>query len=166
MTLARELTYEPQIGISTENRANTITILNRTVADEHLLYTRLRNFHWNVTGVHFQTFHELFEEQYEAVKLIADEVAERVRMLGGYAIGTLGEFLDAGTLEETPDDYPSAETMVRNLVEAHEHIIKNLRDDIAECAEEYGDEGSADLLTGVMRQHEEMAWMLRSTLNN
>lgn len=165
MTLTRELTHEPQIGLSAENRAELIAILNRILADEHMLYARLRNFHWNVSGIHFRTFHELFEEQYNAIMLIADEVAERVRMLGGYAIGTLSEFLGATTLDESPNTYPLAETMVRRLAQAHEHIIQNLRDDIDACADEFGDEGTADLLTGIMRQHEEMAWMLRSTLN-
>lgn len=139
-------------------------MLNRVLADEHMLYTQLRNFHWNVEGVHFRTFHALFEEQYDAVKIIADDVAERIRMLGGNAIGTLREFLDTTTLEEAPDEYPAADTMVERLVQTHERIIVNLRQDIASSTAHFEDEGTADLLTAIMRQHEAMAWMLRSTL--
>lgn len=158
-------TYDPQIGLSAENRTEMTTILNRVLADEHLLYTRLRSFHWNVTGINFRTFHELFEEQYDAISLIADDVAERVRILGGLALGTLQAFLNTGTVGEAPIGQLSAEAMVHSLIEAHEQIITNLREDIEVSADECGDEGTADLLTDIMRQHEEMAWMLRSTLN-
>jgi starvation-inducible DNA-binding protein len=54
--------------------------------------------------------------------------------------------------------------MVDRLVQDHEQIIRNLREDIDRSTEEYHDEGTADFLTGLMEQHEEMAWMLRSFL--
>jgi starvation-inducible DNA-binding protein len=52
--------------------------------------------------------------------------------------------------------------MVSNLVVDHEQVIRNLRDHIDQCSEQFHDEGTADFLTGLMEQHEEMAWMLRS----
>ena len=54
--------------------------------------------------------------------------------------------------------------MVDRLVQDHEQVIRNLREDIDKCGDEYHDEGTADFLTGLMEQHEEMAWMLRSFL--
>ena len=55
--------------------------------------------------------------------------------------------------------------MVARLVVDHEHVIRSLREHIAQCSEKYGDEGTADFLTGLMEQHEEMAWMLRSFID-
>jgi starvation-inducible DNA-binding protein len=52
--------------------------------------------------------------------------------------------------------------MVRRLVTDHEQIIRNLREHIDQCSDSFHDEGTADFLTGLMEQHEEMAWMLRS----
>ena len=150
------------VGLSAENRQNLIQLLNKLLADEHLLYTKTRNYHWNVTGIHFTELHVLFEEQYNALQLIADEVAERCRMLGGTAIGTMAEFLDHTRLSETPGTVPSAPDMLANLLDDHEQIITNLRDDIDASTEKLGDEGTGDLLIGTMRSHEKMAWMLRS----
>ena len=153
---------QAHIGLSKENRINLIERLNKLLADEHLLYTKTRNYHWNVTGIHFTVLHELFEKQYNRIQLMADEIAERNRMLGGTSIGTLAEFLEQSRLSETVGTIPSATDMVANLLDDHEQIISSLRDDVAACVEKLNDEGTADLLIGTMRSHEEMAWMLRS----
>lgn len=153
------------IGLASENREQLIPRLNQLLADEHLLYTKTRNYHWNVTGIHFAQLHELFEEQYNSLQLIADEVAERCRMLGGTAVGTLAEFLELTRLSEVPGTVPSAPDMLANLLDDHEQMVTNLRDDIDACMEEYNDEGTADLLIGTMRAHEKMAWMLRAMVN-
>ena len=153
------------IGLSEKNRTNVIEKLNILLADEHLLYTKTRNYHWNVTGIHFVTLHELFEKQYNRIKLMADDVAERTRMLGGIAIGTMAEFMEHTRLSENTGVVPSAPDMIANLLDDHEHIISNLRSDIAMCSEAFEDEGSTDLLVSVMRAHEEMAWVLRSMMN-
>ena len=153
------------IGLTNDARAGMIKNLNTLLADEHLLYTKTRNYHWNVTGIHFVTLHEIFEQQYDRLKVMADEIAERTRKLGGISIGTMAEFTKEARLSESPGTIPEAADMIANLLDDHEHIISNLRDDIDACAEEYGDEGTADLLVGTMRSHEEMAWMLRSLLN-
>src|SRR5882724_7011621 len=80
------------IGITDDNRQRVVAILNTLLADEYLLYTKTRNFHWNVTGPQFNDLHKFFEAQYEALDDVIDEVAERVRALGGRAAGTLEEF--------------------------------------------------------------------------
>jgi starvation-inducible DNA-binding protein len=156
---------QAHIGLSKESRMKLIQRLNKLLADEHLLYTKTRNYHWNVTGIHFTLLHELFEEQYNTIQEMADEIAERNRMLGGMSIGTMAEFLQETRLSETPGTIPSANDMIANLLDDHEHIISSLRDEIAACMEKFNDEGTADLLIGTMRSHEKMAWMLRSMTN-
>lgn len=152
-----------ETGLKMDERERMVHLLNTLLADEHVLYTKTRNFHWNVTGVHFQMLHALFEEQYEAIKSMADEIAERTRKLGGYAIGSMRAFAEYTRLEEAPDTQMSAEAMLSELLEDHEKIVRSLRNDI-KSATEAGDEGTADMLIGFMRQHESAAWMLRSTL--
>lgn len=153
-------------GLTAENRGKLVQCLNTLLADEHLLYTKSRNYHWNVTGIHFTTLHELFEQHYNEIQTMADEIAERARKLGGTPIGTIAEFLETTRLAENPGTIPSAPDMIVNLLDDHEKIVTHLRDDIDTCSEEYGDEGTADLLTGVMRSHEKMAWMLRALSEN
>lgn len=152
------------IGIPEEKKSAVVAILNDLLSDEYLLYTKTRNYHWNVVGPDFAELHKFFESQYEALDGIVDEVAERARMLGGRSLGTMTEFLKAARLKEFPKNYPDAKKMLKNLLEDHEELINLLRGDLAACAEKYGDAGTSDFLTGLMEQHEKMAWMLRSFL--
>ncbi|MDX1616548.1 MAG: DNA starvation/stationary phase protection protein [Candidatus Promineifilaceae bacterium] len=153
-----------QIALKKETRSEIAQILNTVLADEHVLYTKARNYHWNVTGPQFAILHEVFEEQYNEIKVIADNVAERARMMGYPAIGTLASFLKHTRLEEAPSNKLSAMDMVADLLNSHEKMIRNLRADVDACLEEYEDEGTADLLIETMRAHEMAAWMLRVTL--
>lgn len=156
---------EPNIGISSQNRKKIIGILVRSVSDEYILYTKTRNYHWNVTGIEFNDLHKFFESQYEELDTIIDDVAERIRELGGKSVATLAEFIKNGRIKEAPGNYPDAKTMLRNLLHDHETVIRHLRVDVDACTK-YGDAGTTDFLTGLMEQHEKMAWMLRAFLEN
>ena len=153
---------KPNIGISGKNLNGSVDILNQLLADEYLLYTKTRNYHWNVEGQDFSELHKFFESQYEELDEIIDEVAERARSMGGKALGTLKEFLAKTKLKEFPANYPSANKMISNLLADHESIIQGLRQSLEICNHQYKDMGTSDFLTGLMEQHEKMTWMLRS----
>ncbi|WP_107668834.1 Dps family protein [Cyanothece sp. BG0011] len=150
------------IGLTEEQRYGVIELLNRHLSDFYLLNIKTKKYHWDVVGPQFRTLHELWEEHYNTLSLNIDETAERIRALGGYPVGTAKGFLELATLKEHPNDLPSATEMVARLAGDHEQVIRNLRTDINRSSEEFKDEGTADFLTGIMEQHEEMAWMLRS----
>ncbi len=154
----------PNIGISDSNRQSVVKILNTLLADEYVLYTKTRNYHWNVVGPQFNDLHKFFESQYEALNDIVDEVAERGRALGGKAAGTLAEFSQQTRLKEQPGQYPDARAMLTNLLADHERVIQSLRGDLPAVMDKYADAGTNDFLTGVMEKHEKMAWMLRAFL--
>ncbi|GBF20410.1 MULTISPECIES: Dps family protein [Arenibacter] len=157
-------TTQATIGIKKDNRKAVVAMLGKLLADEYLLYTKLRNAHWNVEGIDFHTKHVFFEEEYNKIEKIVDEVAERIRMLGFYSPGTLKEFLELSHLkDESPKKNDSASFM-EVLLEDHNTIIKFIRKSISENAEEHNDEGTADFITGIMQMHEQMSWMLRASL--
>ena len=151
---------KPNIGISDEHLLATSTILNLLLADEFTLYAKTRNYHWNVAGASFLEMHKFFGGQYEQIDEIMDAVAERVRMLGHFALGTLSAFSKATRLVEGQDETTTAK-MIENLLNDNESIICILRNNIHDVADKYNDAGTADFLTGVMKKHEQMAWMLR-----
>ncbi len=153
---------KPNIGLNDSDRQGVVAILQTLLADEYVLYTRARNYHWNVTGPQFNDLHKFFEAQYEAIDAIIDEVAERARALGGTVGATLAEFVKGTRLHETPGRTPAALDMVGDLLADHETIIRQLRADVEACAAKFHDAGTQDFLTGLMEQHEKMAWMLRS----
>ena len=152
------LIYQPNIGLTSDVRDPVVNILNVSLADEAVLSQKTRSTHWNRSGTGFLEMYFLLESQYKQLNEIVDKIAERIRILGGIALGTFEEFLEqtqlAGRSDHTPD--------VLHLLADHETVTRSLREDIRKCSEEYEDEGTVELLVGVMSLHEKMAWMLRS----
>jgi starvation-inducible DNA-binding protein len=150
------------IGLTDKQREGVITLLNQDLSDLYLILVKTKKYHWDVVGPQFRTLHQLWEEQYESLTETIDSCAERIRTLGGYPVGTMEGFLKLASIKEHPGDIPNATEMVSRLVQDHEQIIRNLRQHIEQCSESFHDEGTADFLTGLMEQHEAIAWMLRS----
>lgn len=153
-----------KLDIADKDRDAVVVILHSLLADEYVLYTKTRNFHWNVTGPDFHELHKFFESQYQELDEVVDETAERVRALGRRSTGSMAEFLDHARLKERPGTAaPKAAEMVEELLDDHEAVVRRLRKDLEDCAK-HGDMGTSDFLTGLMERHEKMAWMLRVQL--
>lgn len=151
------------IGIKKENLLALGKLLNELLADELLLAAKTKKFHWNVTGPHFNTLHEMFDAQYAELSPQIDELAERVRALGVKSIGGLSEAAKLSALKDSTGD-PDYKEMLKEILADHETVIRRLREAITECDETHNDVNSADLLTTQMEWHEKTAWMLRSQL--
>jgi starvation-inducible DNA-binding protein len=144
--------------------SGAIRCLNRALSNVSVLTMKTKKSHWDVVGPQFMTLHKLWDVHYETLARFQDELAERVRTLGGFPVGTLAGFLREATLAEAPGDVPNATDAVSNLLADHEHVVRDLRESIDACDEQFNDKGTADFLTGLMEEHEKMAWMLRSFL--
>jgi len=164
-TISNRDNFEEKIdtGIPKDNLRKIANLLNDDLADEYVLLTKTKKYHWNVADPRFNDLHKFLDEQYVLLSEAVDEVAERVRAMGGMTKATLKEFMSSTQIEEDPGITPDGDTMLRNILVAHESIIKTLRKHIEEC-QSLNDEGTANFLTDKMEQHEKMAWMLRSFL--
>jgi starvation-inducible DNA-binding protein len=158
---SKSVVLDIDTGISRESLRKIANILNDDLADEYVLLTKTRNYHWNVEDPRFNDLHKFFDEQYELLSAAVDEIAERVRAVSGRTRATLKEFINSSQIREDVGSYPNADTMLSNLLSDHETIIKTLRKNISEC-QQLNDEGTANFLTDKMEEHEKMAWMLRS----
>lgn len=156
---------KPNIGISEKNLKSTSSILSIVLASEMTLYIKTRKSHWNVCGESFMELHKLFQGQYQQLEESIDEIAERIGKLGHKTIGTMEEFSKLSIIKEHPDKYPSSKDTLKELLKDHETIITEVRKNITECSDKYNDAGTADYLTGLMEQHETIAWILRRYLN-
>src|SRR5438477_10526139 len=116
---------KPNIGVNDGQRDAVVEILNTLLADEYLLYTKTRNYHWNVVGPQFNDLHKFFQAQYEQLDEIVDEVAERARSLGGQAFGTLAEFSKMARLRESPGKSHNMTEMIASLLADHEAVIRS-----------------------------------------
>jgi len=151
------------IGISEKNRAAVAASLNQLLADEHILYNKTRNYHWSIEGPSFMEFHKLYEAQYSVLAESIDQIAERIRTIGHFAEGRLKEIIKLATLDE-PEAPTDQAKQIENLETDHETMIIKLRKLISDFDEKYKDIGSSDFVTGLLKEHEKMAWMLRSYL--
>ena len=155
---------KPNIDIKDKNLEEIANILNTLVADEYVLYTKTRNAHWNVEGPYFMQLHKFFESQYEELDEIIDKVAERVRSAGHYSLGKLKDFLNVTRLSENTNKPGDSKHLIQALLKDHESIICNLRRELVIINDTHGDAATSDFITGIMEQHEKMAWMLRAHL--
>ena len=144
------------IGLTDQQLQGVIDLLNQCLADTYLLLVKTKKYHWDVMGSQFMPLHKLWQEQY------VDIIAERIRTLGGYPVGTMEGFLSICSLKEHPRNVPTATEMVSQLLKDHDQIVRNLREQVEQCTSEFKDDGTADFLTSLMEEHEKTAWMLRS----
>jgi starvation-inducible DNA-binding protein len=155
---------KPNIGITEKNLAAVALELQKLLADEFVLYTKTRNYHWNIEGSNFMELHKFYETQYEQLDEIMDSTAERIRQIGHFAEAQLKDFIKLTRLGE--DGYTNDQkTQLKNLLDDHESVIRNLRKNITEFTDDYKDLGSADFVTGLLREHEKTAWFIRTYLN-
>lgn len=156
---------KPNIGISEKNLEISAGLLSTILASEMTLYIKTRKSHWNISGESFMELHKLFETQYKQLEESIDEIAERIGKLGHKTIGTMQEYSKISLIKENPGKYTSSKEMLKELLTDHETVIVRLRTDIDDCNKKSKDAGTADFLTGLMEQHETMAWILRRYLN-
>lgn len=154
---------KPNIGISDKNRERIADALADILANEVVLYIATRGAHWNVTGPQFGALHGFFEEQYEALDEIMDEVAERIRALGEKTPATVSGYAKARSIDDGAGEAKDAFEMIAGLLAAHEAVSSQIVK-AAETAGEAGDPVTEDFLIGLAEQHQKMAWMLRAHL--
>ena len=146
------------LGLDENKTSNTVKELNILLADYHLYYQKLRNFHWNVIGKNFFDLHEKFEELYDDAKIKVDEIAERILTLRFQPTSNLSEYLQTSNLKESESNLSDYE-MIQILLEDHGVLLKQLRK-VTKIAEEGEDEGTIDLVGGYIRELEKTSWML------
>lgn len=138
--------------------------LNDLVATWSVLYTKLHNYHWYVSGPSFFTLHAKFEELYNEVTLNLDEVAERILTKGGKPVATLSEHLQMSHIKEATGT-ESTEEMVQTTINDFKTIMTALKEAMGKAAEE-GDDRTEDMLNAVVQSLEKHTWMLSAFLGN
>ncbi len=146
------------LGLDEKKTSNTVKELNILLADYHLYYQKLRNFHWNVIGKNFFDLHEKFEELYDDAKLKVDDIAERILTLRFQPTSNLSDYLKAANIKESKSDISDSK-MIKILLDDHGTLLKQMRK-VIDVAEKGGDEGTIDLIGAYIRELEKTSWML------
>ena len=136
--------------------------LTKVLADSYALYFKTHAFHWNVQGPTFFSRHEMFGAQYNEIWTALDEIAERIRAIGGTPPSASSVLARLSTIPEAKGNL-EANAMVRELYDGHQAALKTIKAALA-TAQKTGDEATADLLITRTESHDKHAWMLKSTL--
>ncbi len=146
------------LGIEKKNFVHVADKLNLLLANYHIYYQNLRNFHWNVEGENFFDLHEHFEDLYNDAREKIDEIAERILTIRYRPDSNLTDYLNNAQIEEAGKIDADAE-MVEAILDNHRMLILNMRETI-EMADKISDEGTIDMLGGFLTDIEKSSWML------
>ena len=152
-----------KIGIDEQGAKDLADGLNIYLANLHVLYTKLHNFHWNVEGKAFFQIHSKLEELYDGTAEEIDEVAERILQLGHRPIATMKEYLEVAQLKEVPSKKYTSEEICNSLLDDYSFMANELRKGIKQ-AEKYDDQVTIGLAVEKLTKLEKTIWMLSAFL--
>lgn len=129
------------------------TALNTLLADAFALYLKTKNFHWHVSGRHFHDYHEMLDEQSDAIFATTDQLAERVRKLGGTTLKSISQISKLQTIKDNNEEYVPPREMLRELMEDNKHIAAAMRKAHGLC-DDNDDPATAGLLENFIDETE------------
>jgi starvation-inducible DNA-binding protein len=133
--------------------------LNTILADAFALYVKTKNFHWHVSGSHFRDYHLLLDEQAEQIFASTDEIAERVRKIGGTTLRSIGDISRRQTLADNDADYVAPRDMLLELLADNKAVAASMRK-AHEICDEHDDVATASLLENFIDETERRTWFL------
>jgi len=136
--------------------------LNVLLADVFSLYIKTKNFHWHISGPHFRDYHLLLDEQGEQIFAMTDDIAERVRKIGGSTIKSIGQIARLQKLADNDADYVEADDMLAELREDNKALLLRMRE-VHDLCEDTGDVATASLLENWIDETQRRAWFLFET---
>jgi len=154
------MSQKVDLGLSPDARGKAATALQPVLADHYALAVKTHAFHWNVTGPNFSGLHALFDKQYTALFLAADEIAERMRALGSKVHGGMGTLAKMSRIKE-PGDNVGWKEMCEVLASDCDAMVASCRK-VKDEVEPLGDYETGDLMLTRMETLAKDAWMLRS----
>jgi starvation-inducible DNA-binding protein len=133
--------------------------LNALLADTFALYVKTKNFHWHVSGPHFRSYHLLLDEQSQQILETVDELAERVRKIGGTTVRSIGQIARLKRIRDNDDDFVPPLEMLSELMADNKTMIQTMRA-AHKVADKHEDVATTSLLEQFIDGAERRTWFL------
>jgi len=146
-------------GFDADAVARLSSVLTNVLADLLALYVKTKNFHWHVSGPHFRDYHLLLDEQGDQIIATTDDIAERVRKIGGVTLHSIGQIARLQRVADNEEEFVPAQDMLIELCEDNAQLAARLRSAHAVC-DEYSDVASASLIENWIDEAERRVWFL------
>jgi starvation-inducible DNA-binding protein len=145
--------------LSTEAVKDVSAALNTILADAYALYLKTKNFHWHVSGPHFRDYHLLFDEQAAGILAATDDMAERVRKIGGTTLRSIGHIAKLQTIEDNDSEFVAPSMMLSELMNDNKAVVRTMRK-AHDVADEHEDIATASLIENWIDEAEKRIWFL------
>jgi starvation-inducible DNA-binding protein len=145
--------------ISSEGVQKISAAVNVLLADAFALYLKTKNFHWHVSGRHFHDYHLMLDEQSDAIFATTDQLAERVRKLGGITLRSISQISKLQTIKDNNEDFVPPREMLRELMDDNKHVAASMRK-VHKICDDYDDTATASLLENFIDETERRTWFL------
>ena len=136
--------------------------LNALLADVFALYLKTKNFHWHMSGAHFRDFHLLLDEHGDQLFGMTDDIAERVRKVGGMTLHSIGQIARLQRIPDNDADYVTPLDMLAELRDNNKQLAAEMRE-VHDLCDEHGDVATASLLENWIDETERRVWFLFET---
>jgi starvation-inducible DNA-binding protein len=146
-------------GFDAEQVRNLSSVLNALLADIYALYLKTKNFHWHMSGPHFRDYHLLLDEQGDQIFAIADDIAERVRKIGGTTVRSIGHIAKLQRITDNDQEFVPARDMLLELHADNRALVESLRS-AHEVASKANDYATTSLIEVWIDEAERRAWFL------
>ncbi|MGA8731654.1 MAG: DNA starvation/stationary phase protection protein [Terracidiphilus sp.] len=146
-------------GFSSEEIKNLSSVLNALLADAFALYIKTKNFHWHMSGAHFRDYHLLLDQQGEQIFAITDDIAERVRKVGGMTIRSIGQINKLQRIADNDQEFVPPRDMLLELHADNRAFVESLRS-AHEVADKANDYATTSLIEVWIDEAERRAWFL------
>jgi starvation-inducible DNA-binding protein len=133
--------------------------VNPLIADAFALYLKTKNFHWHISGRHFRDYHLMLDEQGEAIFASIDDLAERIRKIGGTTMRSIGQVAKQQTIKDNDESYVPPREMLRELMEDNKKTVVNMRK-AHDVADKYNDSATTSILENFIDAAERRTWFL------
>jgi starvation-inducible DNA-binding protein len=158
----REAALKTPSGLSADATFEISGALTQLLADVFALYLKTKNFHWHVSGPHFRDYHLLLDDQGGQIFEMTDEIAERVRKVGGTTLRSIGQISKLQSVLDNNANYVDPQDMLRELREDNGALASRMREVHSLC-DTHADVATASLLESWIDEAEERVWFLFET---
>src|ERR1700684_2932492 len=133
--------------------------LNEILATTFALYIKTKNFHWHVSGPHFRDYHLLLDQHGDQIFAITDDIAERVRKIGGTTLRSIGQISKLQGIEDNNENFVPPDEMLRELMNDNKSLIEAMRE-AHEITDKGGDVATTSMLENWIDEAERRTWFL------
>ena len=158
----RLVAHAQHTDISPESVFEISSALSTLLADIFALYIKTKNFHWHLSGPHFRDYHLLLDDHGSQLFAMTDDIAERVRMIGGTTLRSIGQIARTTRVADNDADYVTPKDMLSELWEDNKSLVRFMKSLHVLC-DDAGDVASASLLENWIDEAQRRAWFLYET---